>query len=146
MTDSIVVNTAILMPVFALIAWSLVVFIRMYAMRMPAMAKAEIDPQSVKHPGALKGILPTKVEASADNYNHLFEQPTIFYVIIFIIWALNLTNTFYLSCAWIYFLTRVIHSIFQATLNLVWIRFSLFIFSWLILALMIFRVSFNVLI
>ena len=111
-----------------------------------SMQKKGIDLQDLSHPSNLGGVFPSKVERVADNYNHLFEQPTIFYVIIFIIWALNLTNTFYLSCAWIYFLTRVIHSIFQATLNLVWIRFSLFIFSWLILALMIFRVSFNVLI
>ena len=121
----------------------------MYATRIPAskyIEKKGIDLQDLSHPSNLGGVFPSKVERVADNYNHLFEQPTILYVIIFIIWALNLTNTFYLSCAWIYFLTRVIHSIFQATLNLVWIRFSLFIFSWLILALMIFRVSFNVLI
>ena len=142
-------NNEILEPVICMTILTFVMMIWMYATRIPAskhIEKKGIDLQDLSHPSNLGGVFPSKVERVADNYNHLFEQPTIFYVIIFIIWALNLTNTFYLSCAWIYFLTRVIHSIFQATLNLVWIRFSLFIFSWLILALMIFRVSFNVLI
>ena len=142
-------NNEILEPVISMTILTFGMMIWMYATRIPAskyIEKKGIDLKDLSHPSNLGGVFPSKVERVADNYNHLFEQPTIFYVIIFIIWALNLTNTFYLSCAWIYFLTRVIHSIFQATLNLVWIRFSLFIFSWLILALMIFRVSFNVLI
>lgn len=142
-------NNEILEPVICMTILTFVMMIWMYATRIPAskhIEKKGIDLQDLSHPSNLGGVFPSKVERVADNYNHLFEQPTIFYVIILIIWALNLTDTFYLFCAWIYFFTRVIHSIFQATLNLVWIRFSLFIFSWLILALMIFRVSFNVLI
>ena len=64
-------DTTILTPVFTLIVWTLIVFLWMYGTRMPAMGKANIDPQSVKHPSALPGILPTRVEAVADNYNHL---------------------------------------------------------------------------
>ena len=142
-------NNEVLEPVICMTILTFVMMIWMYATRIPAskyIEKKGIDLQDLSHPSNLGGVFPSKVERVADNYNHLFEQPTIFYVIILIIWALNLTDTFYLFCAYIYFFTRVIHSIFQATLNLVWIRFSLFIFSWLILALMIFRVSFNVLI
>jgi len=120
----------------------------MYATRIPAAKAIEekgIDPQDLSHPSKLGGVFPSKVERVADNYNHLFEQPTVFYALTFIIWALNATDSFYLYCAWIYFFIRVTHSIFQATLNLVWIRFGLFILSWIILALMIFKLSFSVL-
>ena len=100
--------------------------------------------QDLSHPSKLGGVFPSKVERVADNYNHLFEQPTVFYATVFVIWALNATDNFYLSCAWIYFIIRVIHSIFQATINSVWVRFSLFMTSWIILALMIFKLIFTV--
>ena len=139
MTDLIVVNTAILMPVFALIAWSLVIFIRMYAMRMPAMAKAEIDPQSVKHPGALKGILPTKVEASADNYNHLMEQPTIFYALCFYLALAGQVDALQVQLAWAYVVLRVLHTLVQITSNNVMARFSFFSLSTIAMLVMVIR-------
>jgi len=119
----------------------------MYATRIPASKEIEkkgIDLQDLSHPSKLGGVFPSKVERVADNYNHLFEQPTVFYATVFVIWALNATDNFYLSCAWIYFIIRVIHSIFQATINSVWVRFSLFVTSWIILALMIFKLIFTV--
>tara|TARA_B100000767_G_scaffold274949_2_gene309716 strand:+ start:129 stop:569 length:441 start_codon:yes stop_codon:yes gene_type:complete len=129
MTDSIVVNTAVLMPVFALITWSLIIFIRMYAMRMPAMAKAGIDPQSVKHPTSLGGILPSKVEASSDNYNHLMEQPTIFYALCFYLALAGHADALQVQFAWGYVGFRVLHSLVQVTGNNVMARFSLFTLS-----------------
>ena len=125
---------------FEMIVW-------MYATRIPASKEIEkkgIDLQDLSHPSKLGGVFPSKVERVADNYNHLFEQPTVFYATVFVIWALNATDNFYLSCAWIYFIIRVIHSIFQATINSVWVRFSLFMTSWIILALMIFKLIFTV--
>ena len=69
-------------PVIALITWTLVVWAWMYALRIPAMQKAEIDPDDAKHPGSLS-VLPSTVRSVADNYNHLHEQPTIFYALAF---------------------------------------------------------------
>ena len=140
-------NDLILQPVLFMGVLSALMLIWMYATRLPASIKLQqkgINLQDLSHPSALGGVFPSKVERVADNYNHLFEQPTVFYATVFVIWALNITDNFYLYCAWLYFLIRLIHSIFQATLNLVWVRFGLFMFSWLILALMIFRLSFNV--
>jgi len=140
-------NDLILQPVILMCLLSFVMMVWMYATRIPASKEIEkkgIDLQDLSHPSKLGGLFPSKVERVADNYNHLFEQPTVFYAISFTIWALNMTDNVYLTCAWIYFVIRLIHSLFQATLNLVWIRFSLFIFSWLVLALMIFRLSYNV--
>ena len=140
-------NNEILEPVISMTILTFGMMIWMYATRIPAskyIEKKGIDLQDLSHPSNLGGVFPSKVERVADNYNHLFEQPTVFYAISFVIWALNMTDSFYITCAWLYFIIRLIHSLFQATFNLVWIRFGLFIFSWLILALMIFRLSFNV--
>ena len=140
-------NNLILQPVILMCLLSFVMMVWMYATRIPASKEIEkkgIDLQDLSHPSKLGGVFPSKVERVADNYNHLFEQPTVFYATVFVIWALNATDNFYLSCAWIYFIIRVIHSIFQATINSVWVRFSLFMASWIILALMIFKLIFNV--
>ena len=73
--------TSLLTPMLALIAWSLVIWIWMYATRIPAMRAAKIAPQDAAHPGALDR-LPSSARRVADNYNHLFEQPTIFYALV----------------------------------------------------------------
>ena len=140
-------NNDILEPVICMALLTFVMMVWMYATRIPASKKLEeegINLQNLSHPSKLAGVFPSNVERVADNYNHLFEQPTVFYATVFVIWALNATDNFYLSCAWIYFIIRVIHSIFQATINSVWVRFSLFMTSWIILALMIFKLIFTV--
>ena len=140
-------NDLILQPVILMCLLSFIMMIWMYATRIPASKEIEqagINLQDLSHPSKLGGVFPSKVERVADNYNHLFEQPTVFYAITFTIWGLNETDSLFILFAWLYFFIRLIHSIFQSTLNLVWIRFGLFMFSWVILALMIFRLSYKV--
>ena len=140
-------NNLILQPVILMCLLSFVMMLWMYATRIPASKEIEkkgVNLQDLSHPSKLGGVFPSKVERVADNYNHLFEQPTVFYALSFVIWALNMTDSIYLICAWLYFVIRLVHSVFQATLNLVWVRFGLFIFSWLILAVMIFKLIFSV--
>ena len=134
-------NNLIFQPVIVMCLLSFIMMVWMYATRLPAAKKLQedgIDVQKFSHPSTIGGIFPSKVERVADNYNHLFEQPTVFYAICFIIWGLGNTDLPHLYCAWFYVIIRIIHSILQATLNLVWIRFSLFILSWATLAIMIF--------
>jgi len=140
-------NNLILQPVILMCLLSFVMMLWMYATRIPASKEIEkkgVNLQDLSHPSKLGGVFPSKVERVADNYNHLFEQPTVFYALSFVIWALNMTDSIYLICAWLYFVIRLVHSVFQATLNLVWVRFGLFIFSWLILAFMIFKLILSV--
>jgi len=67
-----------LTPILALIVWTLVVWVWMYATRIPAMQAARINPQEAQHASALN-VLPSRVRFVADNYNHLMEQPTILF-------------------------------------------------------------------
>ena len=72
----------LLTPALALIVWSLVVWVWMYATRIPAINKAGINPATAREKSALDA-LPLTVRQVADNYNHLMEQPTIFYALAF---------------------------------------------------------------
>ena len=129
-------QAALLMPVFVLILWTFIITLIMAYGRVRFTKNPQKD---AAHTRDLKGLLPAWVERTSDNYNHLFEQPTVFYAISFVIWGLNHTDSIHLYCAWIYVVIRIIHSILQATINLVWFRFSLFILSWIALSIMIFR-------
>ncbi len=122
----------ILTPVLALIIWSLVMWAWMYATRIPAMQKAGIKPQD----GAVKGTmdkLPQSVRQVADNYNHLMEQPTIFYALAFYTYLAGNESSTTIALAWAYVGLRVVHSLIQATVNIVMLRFAVFSIATLVL-------------
>ena len=121
-----------LTPVLALIVLSLLVWIWMYATRIPAMQRAGIDPQNARHPGSLDG-LPSSARQVADNYNHLMEQPTIFYALVFYIVLAGHSDNFGIYLAWSYVGLRVLHTLIQCTVNNVTMRFSVFALSTLVL-------------
>ena len=127
--------TSMLAPVLALIVLTLIVWIWMYATRIPAMQRAKIDPQSAAHPGSLD-VLPSSARRVADNYNHLLEQPTIFYALCFLVVLAGHTDAFYVELAWAYVGLRVVHSLIQCTINVVNLRFLVFALSTIVLMVM----------
>ncbi|MEI9888066.1 MAG: MAPEG family protein [Rhizomicrobium sp.] len=123
---------SLLTPVLALIVWSLIVLLWMYATRLPAMRKAGIDPQAAANTAALS-TLPPRVRSVADNYNHLMEQPTIFYAMVLYIVLAGHTDPLHIDLAWGYVGLRVVHSLIQNTANIVALRFLVFALSTLVL-------------
>lgn len=125
------VGMAILKPVVALAAWTMVMWAWMYATRIPAMGKAGIDSGSlVGGTGKdLDGRLPEKVQWIAHNYNHLHEAPTVFYAIALVLAVIGKGDGLNAQIAWGYVALRVVHSLVQATSNRVIIRFSIFALS-----------------
>ena len=119
--------TQILAPVVVLVAWTLFMWLWMYATRIPAIMAADMkmDPQLVK--GEQMNSLPARVRWKADNYNHLFEQPTIFYAVAIALAVLGEGSGLNLTLAWAYVGLRVVHSLFQALVNKIEIRFALFV-------------------
>ena len=124
-------NYGLLGPVFALIGWTFVMWAWMYATRIPAMQRLKIDPQEAARTGTLN--LPPEVSRVADNYNHLHEQPTIFYALAIgahLAGAMDATNVW---LAWGYVAIRIVHSLVQATANIVVLRFTVFTIGTLVL-------------
>jgi hypothetical protein len=125
-------------PVMALVAWSLVIWVWMYVQRIPAMQKAGIKPQDARFPGSLNS-LPDAARQAADNYNHLMEQPTIFYAAALAIQVAGHADDMAVRLAWVYVGLRVLHSLVQVSINLVALRFLLFAISTGVLAGMVIR-------
>ncbi len=129
---------SILTPILALVAWSLLVWVWMYATRIPAIQKAKLDPQTAAHPGSLN-VLPSSVRAVADNYNHLMEQPTIFYALVVYLHLTQQGDPVNTNLAWAYVVLRAVHSLVQNTANLVPLRFLIFSLSTMMLFAMVVR-------
>jgi len=123
---------SVLAPVLALIVWSLVIWLWMYVKRIPAMSKAKVAPQDARFPGSLN-VLPDDARAAADNYNHLMEQPTIFYALAFLTYLLGLQSPVTAGLAWGYVGLRIAHSLVQVTVNIVPVRFLVFALSTIVL-------------
>jgi hypothetical protein len=141
MTELTAAAQSILHAVIAMGLLTLVMFLWMYATRLPAFSKAKLDPQEAMHPGSYHDRIPSEVRRVADNYNHLFEAPTLFYAIALTIVLLGLADGPHVICAWAYVALRVAHSIVQATANKVVVRFSLFALSWVALGTMVVRAA-----
>lgn len=120
-----ITETLLLQPALALVCWTLVMWLWMYATRIPAMRRAGLDPARIKQAADLQG-LPMSVKQIADNYNHLHEQPTIFYALVAIATLAGTANELSSMLAWTYVGLRVAHSLFQALVNFVPVRFLLF--------------------
>ncbi|RYY36377.1 MAG: MAPEG family protein [Sphingomonadales bacterium] len=131
-----------LAPAAVLIAWSLVMMVWMAGTRLPAMKAKMGGGLGKAKPGGrgqdLEGVLDDRINWKAHNYAHLMEQPTIFYAASLIVALLGAAAGDVLA-AWIYVALRIVHSIWQSTVNVVAVRFMLFAAYSVALAYLAFR-------
>jgi hypothetical protein len=128
-------NLAILRPVVVLVAWTIVMLAWLIATRIPAMKAAGVDlGRLIGGKGTdADGVLPAKAQWKAHNYNHLMEQPTLFYAIAITLVLIGQGSGINATIAWAYVVLRILHSLVQATWNRVAVRFLLFLLSTLAL-------------
>ena len=107
------------------------------ATRAPAIIKYFGKLQAVKHSEDLRPNLPTASRNITDNYNHLFEQPTLFYALLTYIYLMQHVDATHLYLAWLYAALRIVHSLIQITSNNVSYRALIFLGSGACLILMI---------
>lgn len=123
-------QSAILMPAAALVLWSLVMLFWMAGSRLPALSK--LGGLGNAKPGGrgqdLEGVIPDEINWKAHNYAHLMEQPTLFYAAVMILAILG-AGSLDVALAWGYVGIRLVHSVWQATVNRVPVRFALFLLS-----------------
>ncbi len=125
-------KSEILQPIVALAAWTMIMWLWMYATRLPAMGKVKgLDAgKMIGGTGkSLDDVLPGKVQWIAHNYNHLHEAPTVFYAVALVLAIAGAGDGMNATIAWAYVGLRVAHSLVQALWNRVAVRFSIFVLS-----------------
>ena len=122
----------ILVPVVALVAWTLVMLVWMAIARRRAFAALGINWGTIPRGSRgvnLEGRAPDEAQWPSHNYMHLMEQPTIFYAIALTLALMDFGGGVNYWLAWGYVGLRIVHSIVQSTVNIVQIRFPIFLLA-----------------
>jgi hypothetical protein len=122
-------QTAIFGPVFATMALTFVVWVYMYVRRIRFITGSKLAPQDLIAPGALAQLSPPAVNNPSDNFKNLFEIPVLFYALAGYLFATSQVDGAYLVAAWVFVAFRVLHSAVHCTVNVVLLRFYLYLFS-----------------
>lgn len=140
------IEAEIFQPIVALAIWTMVMWAWMYATRIPAMGKANLPEEDMRTltVAKLDAALPPHVQWKAYNYNHLHEAPTVFYAIALLLALAGEGDGLNATLAWVYVALRVVHSLVQATVNKVMVRFAVFVLSSLVLMALIARAAVTV--
>jgi hypothetical protein len=134
-------QSPLLAPVIALVLWSLVMCAWLYARRIPAIRKIGIVYDPRRPADEFHAQLPADVRWKADNYNNLMEQPTLFYAVALTLALLGGDAGMNAALAWLYVALRVAHSLVQATINIVILRFAIFMAATFVLLVMTVRAA-----
>jgi hypothetical protein len=134
-------HSPILAPLLALVLWSFVMWAWLYATRIPAVVRNRIVFDPHRPAEEFHAQLPAAVRWKADNYNHLMEQPTLFYAVALTLALLGAGAGLNLALAWLYVGLRVAHSLVQATVNIVMIRFAIFMVASVVLLVLTVRAA-----
>jgi hypothetical protein len=134
-------HSYLLAPIMALVLWTFVMCAWLYATRIPAISRLKISLDPHRPAEEFHKQLPAEVRWKADNYNHLLEQPTLFYAVTLTLALLGKDQGFNICLAWLYVGLRVVHSLVQATSNIILLRFAIFMTATLVLLLMSIRAA-----
>jgi hypothetical protein len=134
-------TNAILAPVIALVLWSFVMWAWLYATRLPAMIRLKLDYDPRRPTAEFVDRFPPETRWKADNYNHLMEQPTLFYATAFVLALAGAGGGLNAGLAWLYVALRVVHSLVQALGNVIMVRFGVFMVASLVLLALVIRAA-----
>lgn len=134
-------QTAIFGPFFATMFLTLIVWVYMYIRRIAFITKSQISPVDLAVPGALAQLSPAEVSNPSDNLKNLFEIPVLFYALALYLFVTNQVDAVYVGAAWVFAAFRALHSAVHCTINIVMLRFYLYLFSTLAVWFMVVRAA-----
>ena len=134
-------HSPILAPLVALVLWSFVMWAWLYATRIPAIVRNRIVYDPHRPAEEFHAQLPAAVRWKADNYNHLMEQPTLFYAAALTLALLDAGAGLNAGLAWLYVALRIAHSLVQVIINVIMIRFAIFTAASIVLLVMSVRAA-----
>ena len=115
-------NTAWFWPMAALVGWTALVWVALYAQRIGEMRERRIDAQRLFNRKARVDTL--QRTSAADNFNNLLELPLLFYCAMLAALILVDNDELLLRMAWVFVALRVLHSVVHITYNRVIHRFA----------------------
>ncbi len=129
-------------PVFAMFSLTVVVWVYMYAKRIPFIMQANLTDEQMTPLGFMQ-LTPPAVANPSDNLKNLFEVPVLFYVLCIILFVTQSVDAVHVASAWTYVFFRILHCIMHCTRNIVIVRFWLYALSCLVFFFMLGRAIYN---
>ena len=120
----------LVLPLLAMVGLTLLVWVRLYWVRLPEMRRAKIDPQRLAG-SADKHLL--KDTRASDNFINLFEVPVLFYVLVLATIQAGVHDAALFGLAWAFVGFRGLHSLIQCSYNRVVHRFIAYVLATLAL-------------
>src|SRR5271156_693659 len=133
-------SISIFAPFFAMIGLTIIVWIYMYARRIPFIIRSKLTPKQLS-PVELARLSPPAVANPSDNLKNLFELPTIFYALVLCLYVTSHVDATSVWAAWLFVGFRVLHSAVHCTFNFVPLRFWLYAGAALVLWFMAVRAA-----
>jgi hypothetical protein len=122
-------QTAIFGPVFATMLLTFAVWVYLYVRRIHFITRSQLSPKDLAVPGALAQLSPPAVSNPSDNFKNLFEMPVLFYALAAYLFATSQVDAVYVAAGWTFAGFRALHSAVHCTINVVMLRFYLYLFS-----------------
>lgn len=136
---------ALFAPVLAMMMLTFVVWVYMYVRRIGFITRSRLSPAQLAIPGHLASVSPASVANPSDNFRNLFEMPVLFYALALWLAFMNRVDAAYLVAAWTFVGFRALHSAVHCSVNIVLLRFYLYLVSSLALWFMVARASWQLL-
>ena len=134
-------DAAIFAPFAGMLLLSFVVWVYMYTLRLGYIARHRIDSQDLTTPEKGARIIPERVNWPAHNLRNLFELPVVFYALCLYLYATGNVDTTYVTSAWLFLSFRIAHSAVHCTVNIVKLRFAVYMLASLVLWFMVLRAA-----
>ncbi len=133
-------QVAIFGPIFAMFILTFVVWVYMYARRIPFIRSLDLPLEELTS-AVLVQRSPPSVSNPSDNLKNLFEIPIVFYALALYLYVTNQVDAVYVVVSWVFVLFRVLHSAVHCTINIVLLRFSLYLVACLSVWFILFRAA-----
>ena len=134
----------LLLPLLAQVLLTFIVLYIMGRKRVGEIKKKKIHPQKTDVRTHSREVF-KDAEAASDNYHNQLESPLLFYIAILLTLMLMIQDYVIVVLAWAFVALRYIHSFIHITYNRVLHRFSVFVFSSVVLFALWFRLGWVIL-
>lgn len=132
-------TTELALPMLAMMALTLLVWLYMFVVRVGFAQKNKLDIEQFKTPADVQALIPGDESASSNNFKNLFELPVIFYALCLYLTVTLQVDSLYINCAWAFVVLRAVHSLIHCSYNKVAHRFAVYILSSIALWVMVVR-------
>ena len=129
----------IFLPFLLMMALTILVWLYMYYHRLTYIARNKVDPETLKSGIATQTEIPANLVDPSNNLKNLFEIPVLFYALCLYLFVTGSVDSLYMTCAWLFFVFRALHSAVHCTVNIVKLRFGVYAASTIVLWFMIVR-------